>query len=245
VRWLSLVPVATLLTAVVTAGCLPSDDGDVVSSPTTPDPMVSTTTTGAASLAQVAEAFAGAWAETDEAAMAALSESGVVEKALSFGDAVGAIACSTNQAEQYQCIVATSSGRRAYYLIKPGAGRVWWVSEYHEETLEGAFPPALNKKVEHGDRVFGVYLAVERKEDSPGPDAQQAMVDAAAAGYEVGLSPDIDCDQGAREQLELDPARDYSSVVLYFETRALAQEFVDLFEPGVVGTAAVTLFCVD
>lgn len=244
-RWLSFVPVATLLTVVVTVGCFPSDDGDVAASTTIPDPEVSTSTTGAASLAQVAEAFADAWAESDGTAMAALTESGVVEKALSFGDAVGPIACSTNQDGQYRCIVATSSGRRAYYVMKPGAGRVWWVAEYHEETVGAAFPLALNNEVEHGDRVFGIYLAVERKENSRGPDAQQAMVDAAAVGYEVGLSPDIDCDQGAREQLGLDPARDYSSVVLYFESRALAQQFIDLFEPGVVGTAAVTLFCLD
>ena len=106
-----------------------------------------------------------------------------------------------------QCIVATSSGRRAYYLIKPGTGQVWWVSEYHEETAGPAHPPALNNaELEHGDRVFGVYLAVERKENSPGPDVRRAMADAAAVGYEVGLSPDIDCDRGAREQLGLDAA---------------------------------------
>jgi hypothetical protein len=49
----------------------------------------------------------------------------------------------------------------------------------------------------------------------------------------------------AKRQLGLDPPRDYSSVVLYFETCALAQQFVDLLEPGVVGTAAVMLFCLD
>jgi hypothetical protein len=234
----------TLLTAVVTAGCFPGDDRDIAESTTTADLMASTTTTGAASPAQVAQAFADAWGESDRAAMAAPSESDVVERALSFGDAVGPLRCSTHQDGQYQCIVATSSGRRAYYLIKPGAGRVWWVSEYHEETVGPAFPSALTE-VEHGDRAFGVYLAVERKENSPGPDAQRAMTDAAAVGYDVALSPDIDCDQGAREQLGLDLVRDYSSVVLYFETRALAQQFVNLFEPGVVGTAAVTLFCLD
>lgn len=235
-QWLRFVPLVALLTAVMTTGCSPGDDGEVAES---------TTTTEAASPAQLAEAFATAWGQSDRAAMAALSESDIVERALSFGDAVGPVRCSTHQDGQYQCTVATSSGRRAYYLIKPGAERVWWVSEYHEETVGPAFPPALNAELEHGDRVFGVYLAVEGRENSPGPDAKRAMAEAAAVGYDVGLSPDIDCDGGAREQLGLDPARDYSSVVLYFKTRALAQQFVDFFEPGVVGTAAVTLFCLD
>jgi hypothetical protein len=99
----------------------------------------------------------------------------------------------------------------------------WWLGEYHEETSEPPFPPALDDELEHDDDVFGVYLAVERAESSPGPDAQKAIADAAAVGYDVDVSSDIDCDRGAREQLGLDPARDYSTVVLYFETRARAQ----------------------
>lgn len=120
----------------------------------------------------------------------------VVERALGFGDPVGALECSTLQNGQYQCIVATSSGRRAYYLINRSAERVAWLSEYHEEASGSAFPPALDDELEHGDRVFGIYLAVERVERSPGPNAQQAIVDAAAVGYDVELSPDIDCDRG-------------------------------------------------
>lgn len=68
-------------------------------------------------------AFATAWDEIDRAAMVPLSESDVVERALLFGDAVGPVRCSTHQDGRYQCIVATSSGRRAYDPIKPGAGR--------------------------------------------------------------------------------------------------------------------------
>lgn len=245
VRWLRTVALTTLLSAVVAAGCSPSGDGAGAASTTASIDLTSTTGVPVASAARVAEAFADAWADADPPAMAALAEPEVVERAVGFGDPVGALECSTLQNGQYQCIVATSSGRRAYYLINRNAERVAWLSEYHEEASESAFPPALDDELEHGDRVFGVYLAVERVERSPGPDAQQAIADAAAVGYDVELSPDIDCDRGAREQLGLDPARDYSAVVLYFETRALAQQFVDLFEPGVVGTAAVTLFCLD
>ena len=38
---------------------------------------------------------------------------------------------------------------------------------------------------------------------------------------------------------------DYFSEVVYFRTRQEAQQFVDAFEPGVVGTAQVTIYCAD
>ncbi|CAN5126674.1 hypothetical protein BH24ACT1_BH24ACT1_11490 [soil metagenome] len=93
--------------------------------------------------------------------------------------------------------------------------------------------------------MFGVYLAVEHTEMAPGPRAKRALADAGAAGYQAGLGTDIDCDRGARDQLGLDPGRDYAAVVLYFRSREHAQQFVDLFQPGVVGTAAVTVLCLD
>lgn len=108
-----------------------------------------------------------------------------------------------------------------------------------------AWPPALTDELRHGDDVFGVYLAVEHSQTAPGPKAHQAVADAAAAGYETGVGTDISCDSGAREQLGLDPTRDYAAVVLYFRTQEDAQRFVDLFEPGVVGTAQVTVMCLD
>jgi hypothetical protein len=35
------------------------------------------------------------------------------------------------------------------------------------------------------------------------------------------------------------------AVVVYFRTRQEAQQFVDAFAPGVVGTAAVKVYCRD
>ena len=95
-RWLSFVLSVRLLTA-ITAGCFPGDDGEFAESTTTAEVMVSTTTTEAASPAQFGEAFATAWGESDRAGMAALSESDVVERALSLGDAVGPVRCSKHQ----------------------------------------------------------------------------------------------------------------------------------------------------
>ena len=53
---------------------------------------------------------------------------------------------------------------------------------------------------------------------------------------------DINCDQGAREALRLTPGVDYFVEAVYFLTRQEAQQFVDAFEPGVVGTAFVTVY---
>jgi hypothetical protein len=98
-------------------------------------------------------------------------------------------------------------------------------------------------EVSHGDKVFGVYLSVERGET---PTAETSAAEAEAKRQQWHHSGgDIDCDQGAREALRLDPARKYYSIAIYFRTREDAQEFVDLYEPGVVGIAPVTVFCLD
>ena len=47
------------------------------------------------------------------------------------------------------------------------------------------------------------------------------------------------------ETLGLDPAVDYDAVSVFFDTEADAQTFVDLYQPGVVGTAFVTAYCLD
>ncbi len=97
--------------------------------------------------------------------------------------------------------------------------------------------------VEHGREMFGVYLSVER---GAAPTAETRAAQAEAERNKWPFSGgDINCDQGAREALRLDPARDYYAVAVYFVTREDAQRFVDLYEPGVVGIAAVKVFCAD
>jgi hypothetical protein len=91
--------------------------------------------------------------------------------------------------------------------------------------------------------VFGVYLSVERGE-MPTAETRAAEAEAQRQQWRYS-SGDIDCDQGARQALRLDPARKYYSVAVYFRTRKDAQKFVDLYEPGVVGIAPVTIFCAD
>jgi hypothetical protein len=105
------------------------------------------------------------------------------------------------------------------------------------------FPPALTD-YRHGDDVFGVYLAVERSRSAP--ELAQAKEELRNVGYRVdeGLLG-IDCDRGAREALGLAPGVDYVAVAVYFQTRQEAQQFVDAFAPGVVGTAQVTILCKD
>ncbi|HEX2023493.1 MAG TPA: hypothetical protein VHF00_02220 [Acidimicrobiales bacterium] len=96
----------------------------------------------------------------------------------------------------------------------------------------------------HGDTAFGVYLAVERTRTAP--ELARAKEELRRAGYSVpqGVT-DISCDQGAREALGLAPDVDYVAVVVYFRTEQAAQQFVDAFQPGVVGTAPVKIFCRD
>ena len=41
------------------------------------------------------------------------------------------------------------------------------------------------------------------------------------------------------------PGVNYFAEAVYFRTRQEAQQFVDAFEPGVVGTALLTVYCLD
>ena len=103
------------------------------------------------------------------------------------------------------------------------------------------WPPAA--VATHGGEYWAVFLAVAR----PGTEAeelQQASADASALGYPVGIA-DITCSSGAHEQLGLDPTVAYQVVNIYFDTQEQAQQFVDLYEPGVVGAAYVTAYCLD
>lgn len=95
----------------------------------------------------------------------------------------------------------------------------------------------------HGGQYWAVFLEVAR-EGTEQAELQRAYADASALGYPSGIG-DVNCSQGAREQLGLDPTVSYQVVNIYFDTSEQAQQFVDLYESGVVGTAYVTAYCLD
>jgi hypothetical protein len=95
----------------------------------------------------------------------------------------------------------------------------------------------------HGGQYWAVFLEVARA-GTEQAELQQAYDAASALGYPSGIG-DVACSQGASEQLGLDPAVSYQAVSIYFYDRGEAQQFVDQYEPGVVGTAFVTAYCLD
>ncbi|MBP2328407.1 hypothetical protein JOF56_008792 [Kibdelosporangium banguiense] len=67
---------------------------------------------------------------------------------------------------------------------------------------------------------------------------------------DIGYKPDsgafdVGCEQGLVEALRLDPQRQYAATRIFFTTETRAQQFVKAYQPGVVGTAKVTLYCMD
>ena len=108
------------------------------------------------------------------------------------------------------------------------------------EATGPAFPAAAVPV--HGGRAWAVFVAVTRDMDDERLD--QAVEDLAAAGYETWVS-EVGCFQGAAEALGLDPARSYLGVSVEFASAAEAQQMVEAFEPGVVGTAEVVTYCLD
>jgi len=118
---------------------------------------------------------------------------------------------------------------------------------------EPDFPPAVAPSaLQHGSTYWGVYVTVVRADDNyqvtPG---DQKRLDAAKKSLtDLGYEPDsgafdIGCEQGMQEQLHLDPQRIYAAVRIFFATQAQAEQFVEEYQPGVVGTAKVTLYCMD
>ncbi|MBO3102501.1 hypothetical protein [Cellulomonas fengjieae] len=103
-------------------------------------------------------------------------------------------------------------------------------------------PPARPQPadVAHGNRVWGTYVAVVDSFDSP------AAVAATARVTELGYAPsggEIACDQGAGEALGLPP--ETLVVATYLASKEDAELFAQLYGPGAVGIAEVTLFCLD
>lgn len=94
----------------------------------------------------------------------------------------------------------------------------------------------------HGGTYWAVFLDVSRAGDTAGE--QEALAALSEIGYQGGIG-DIGCTAGAVEALGLDPTLGYTGVSVFFATAGDAQRFVDLYQPGVVGTARITAYCLD
>jgi hypothetical protein len=113
------------------------------------------------------------------------------------------------------------------------------------------FPRAVTQ-LEHGGTYWGVYITVVRTGDGQqiSPEDQKRLDAAAKSLTDWGYNPDsgafdAGCEQGFVEQLRLDPPRQYAATRIFFANDAQAQQFVKAYQPGVVGTAKVTLSCMD
>ncbi|MEV4315658.1 hypothetical protein [Actinocrispum sp. NPDC049592] len=115
------------------------------------------------------------------------------------------------------------------------------------------FPAAVAPSaLQHGGTYWGVYVSVVRTDDKLQikPDDQKRLDAAAKSLADIGYKPDagafdVGCEQGMREQLRLDAQRNYAAVRIFFTEQSQAQRFVTAYQPGVVGTAKVTLYCMD
>ncbi len=96
----------------------------------------------------------------------------------------------------------------------------------------------------HGGRVWAVYLAV----GSPDSDWDMHMLGEAEGylqghGYTGSGIGSVGCDQGAAEALGFDPGD--NRLAVYFDSAALAQQFVLVYDRQDVGSAPVTTYCLD
>jgi hypothetical protein len=105
-----------------------------------------------------------------------------------------------------------------------------------------SFPPQAD--AEHGAKQTARLPRGGLHADDPKLEAGQGAGRERSATTTSGVG-DIGCDQGRPRGADLDPDRDYVHAALYFADRAAAQQFVDAYEPGVVGTADVTTYCLD
>ena len=111
------------------------------------------------------------------------------------------------------------------------------------------FPRAVTE-FDHGGTYWGVYITVVRtgQMNEVSPEDQMRLDAARNTLMDVGYQPDsgyLDCEPGVVEQLRLDPQREYAATRIFFAEEAQARQFVEAYEPGVVGTAKVTMGCLD
>ncbi len=96
---------------------------------------------------------------------------------------------------------------------------------------------------QHGGRYWSVVLAVGGPADDPAV-LQGTYATLQAHGYSGGIGS-IGCSDGATAALGLDPATVDTVVDVYFGTEEEARRFAALYEPGVLGVAPVTAYCLD
>lgn len=109
------------------------------------------------------------------------------------------------------------------------------------EPSDGAWPPA-STTIAHGSQVWGAYVAVTSSPEDPAVAAASERLE--EVGYASGFGAgELGCDEGATEALGA-PEGSYGLAV-YFDTQADAETFAELWGPELVGTAQVTLFCMD
>jgi hypothetical protein len=106
-----------------------------------------------------------------------------------------------------------------------------------------SWPPQVIQ-LSQGGTYWAAYLAVADRYDDP--SFEQAAAPVRAIGYtNVGSGGQLACDQDATTALGLDPEVDWYGTALYFPSEELAQRFVDLYEPEIVGVAQVQTYCMD
>jgi|1186.fasta_scaffold272813_2 hypothetical protein len=104
-------------------------------------------------------------------------------------------------------------------------------------------PPEV--QAAQGAQVWAVYLAVAEADDPSGEAllAETSHHVLSTFGYSGSGIGDVSCDQGAAEQLGLDPPN--QRVAVYFDSAASAQQFVGAYDRRSVGSARVTTYCLD
>ena len=102
------------------------------------------------------------------------------------------------------------------------------------------FPPPMTE-LPADNQVWSIVLAGSPVFDDP--VLARAVDDAAAAGYDVGIT---DCDEGATEALGMAGSGVYT-VTVYLSSEPEARAAADAFAArGIAGTVAlIQLFCLD
>lgn len=147
------------------------------------------------------------------------------------GDDVAASSASSTAAATATVATTTGAATTAVPAVTPAAPVT---------TVAAAWPPEA--VAEHGRQYWAVYLEVARS-GTEQAELQAALASAQSVGYGAGIGGP--CEDGAVEALGLDPGTSYEAVSVFFDTESDAQSFVDLYQPGVVGTAFVTAYCLD
>lgn len=103
-------------------------------------------------------------------------------------------------------------------------------------------PPARPQQADitHGNDVWGTYVALVDAFDTPAADAASARI--AELGYEPS-GGEVGCDRGAAEALGVPESA--LVVATYFTTKEDAELFAEMYGPGTLGVAEVTLWCLD